>query len=51
MGDDWPHPHAPQGFGLVVGTRQMEVMARVIPNPRLSYGNLPNFDPKGFGSW
>eukprot|EP00887_Chlorella_sp_A99_P007698 scaffold20.g7698.t1 len=39
------------GFGMSVGGRQMEVVARVLPNPRLSYGSPPNYDPKGFGGW
>ncbi|EFN55085.1 hypothetical protein CHLNCDRAFT_134979 [Chlorella variabilis] len=50
-----------KGFGLRVDGRQMEVQARVLQNPRLSYGSPANYDPKaslpfaaagrGFGSW
>ncbi len=35
-----------QGFGLRVDGRQMEVNARVLPNPRLTYGSPANYDPK-----
>ena len=35
-----------QGFGLRVDGRQMDVAARVLPNPRLTYGFPANFDPK-----
>ena len=35
------------GFGLQVDGRQMEVQARVLPNPRLTYGSPANYDPKG----
>lgn len=40
------------GFQMRVDTRQMEVPARVLPNPRLTYGFPASFDPKvGLGSW
>ena len=35
-----------RGFGLRVDGRQMEVAARVLPNPRLSYGSPASYDPK-----
>lgn len=34
------------GFKMRVDGRQMEVPARVLPNPRLTYGSPANFDPK-----
>jgi hypothetical protein len=36
----------PQGFGMRIENRQMEVGARVLTNPRLAYGAPANFDPK-----
>jgi hypothetical protein len=39
-----------KGFGLQVDGRQMEVQARVLPNPRLTYGSPANYDPKGSAS-
>lgn len=30
-----------------VDTRQMEVAARVLVHPRLTYGSPANYDPKG----
>lgn len=40
-----------KGFQMRVNGKQMEVQARVLPNPRLSYGSPANYDPKGFGAW
>ncbi len=38
-----------KAFGMRVENRQMEVAARVLPNPRLTYASPANFDPKGEG--
>jgi hypothetical protein len=35
-----------KGFQMRVDGRQMEVAARVLQNPRLSYGSPANYDPK-----
>ncbi|PRW57108.1 argonaute 1 [Chlorella sorokiniana] len=40
-----------KGFGLRIENKQMEVAARVLPNPRLTYASPANFNPKGFGAW
>lgn len=38
-----------KGFGMRIENRQMEVSARVLPNPRLTYSSPANYDPKGAG--
>ncbi|KAL4452075.1 hypothetical protein ABPG75_007737 [Micractinium tetrahymenae] len=40
-----------RGFQMRVDGRQMEVTARMLPNPRLTYASPANFDPKRFGAW
>ncbi|PSC71066.1 argonaute 1 isoform B [Micractinium conductrix] len=47
----WGTDPGVRAFGMRVDGKQMQVQARVLPNPRLSYGFPRDFDPKGFGAW